>query len=158
MDTQLDQNLHQLRNMQKNNITRMLNALRDAQPALLWTHPQSVTAGLAIAALERLSEFKVLDSHIVTGLRMVDWPARIQHLTRGPLVDRPLREVQLPKGALIGASAAARMLPALLGSPVAGNQGAGWIGTTGYSARSSVRARATHARSSSAAKHRSTML
>ena len=55
-------------------------------PALSGPH-QIGNAGLAIAALEKLSEFKVLDSHIVTGLRMVDWPARIQHLTRGPLVD-----------------------------------------------------------------------
>ena len=55
-------------------------------PALPGPH-QIGNAGLAIAGLEKLSEFKVLDSHIVTGLRMVDWPARIQHLTRGPLVD-----------------------------------------------------------------------
>ena len=55
-------------------------------PALSGPH-QIGNAGLAIAALEKLSEFKVLDSQIVTGLRMVDWPARIQHLTRGPLVD-----------------------------------------------------------------------
>ena len=55
-------------------------------PALPGPH-QIGNAGLAIAGLEKLSEFKVLDSNIVTGLRTVDWPARIQHLTRGPLVD-----------------------------------------------------------------------
>ena len=66
--------------------TSQAGSRRFPLPALPGPH-QIGNAGLAIAGLEKLSGFKVLDSHIGTGLRTVDWPARIQRLTRGPLVD-----------------------------------------------------------------------
>ncbi len=42
-------------------------------------------AGLAIAAVERLP-FVVKTQHVTTGLQMVEWPGRLQRLTRGALV------------------------------------------------------------------------
>jgi dihydrofolate synthase/folylpolyglutamate synthase len=60
-------------------------------PALAGLH-QISNAGLAIAALDRLDDFHVPDSAIALGLRSVDWPARLQRLKSGPLVEL------LPKG------------------------------------------------------------
>lgn len=60
-------------------------------PALTGLH-QISNAGLAIAALDRLDDFHVPDSAIALGLRSVDWPARLQRLKSGPLVEL------LPKG------------------------------------------------------------
>jgi dihydrofolate synthase / folylpolyglutamate synthase len=60
-------------------------------PALAGPH-QHRNAGLAIAALDRLESFDVPDSAIALGLKTVDWPARMQHLQSGPLVE------MLPKG------------------------------------------------------------
>ena len=56
------------------------------QPVLTGSH-QYRNAGLAIAALDRLEGFDVPDSAISLGLNSVDWPARMQHLKAGPLVD-----------------------------------------------------------------------
>ena len=42
-------------------------------------------AGLAIAAVERLP-FAVTAEHVTAGLRMVEWPGRLQRLTKGTLV------------------------------------------------------------------------
>ncbi|MED6309321.1 MAG: folylpolyglutamate synthase/dihydrofolate synthase family protein [Pseudomonadota bacterium] len=55
-------------------------------PGLLGPH-QIANAGLAIACIDKLDEFKVGDEAIAHGLRHVDWPARLQRLTSGPLID-----------------------------------------------------------------------
>jgi dihydrofolate synthase/folylpolyglutamate synthase len=55
-------------------------------PSLIGAH-QIVNAGTAIACLERLSGFDVPTEAIAEGLRHIDWPARLQLLRRGPLVD-----------------------------------------------------------------------
>src|SRR3984893_12009430 len=49
--------------------------------------PQIVNAGTAIACLERLVEFSLPREAIANGLRHIDWPARLQLLRRGPLID-----------------------------------------------------------------------
>mgnify|MGYP003670705026 CR=1 FL=1 len=54
-------------------------------PKLLGQH-QIENAGLAICAL-RQSSLALETSAIDEGLRTVEWPARMQRLTRGPLVD-----------------------------------------------------------------------
>lgn len=55
-------------------------------PALAGRH-QVQNAGLAIACVDALQGFTVDDGAIAVGLRSVDWPARLQRLTRGPLVE-----------------------------------------------------------------------
>ena len=55
-------------------------------PALAGLH-QIANASTAIACLEQLSGFALAASAIAAGLRHIDWPARLQRLTRGPLVD-----------------------------------------------------------------------
>jgi dihydrofolate synthase/folylpolyglutamate synthase len=54
-------------------------------PSLLGAH-QIVNAGTAIACLEQLRDFPVSTEAIAEGLRHIEWPARMQRLTRGPLV------------------------------------------------------------------------
>jgi dihydrofolate synthase/folylpolyglutamate synthase len=44
-------------------------------------------AGGAVAVLERLDGFSLDRDQVAAGLASVEWPARLQHLTRGPLVD-----------------------------------------------------------------------
>ncbi len=60
-------------------------------PSLLGRH-QIDNAGAAIAALEGLPQFKVEAAALAQGLGHIEWPARLQPLTRGPLVKL------LPKG------------------------------------------------------------
>jgi dihydrofolate synthase/folylpolyglutamate synthase len=55
-------------------------------PSLIGAH-QIVNAGTAIACLERLSGFDMPAEAIADGLRHIDWPARLQLLRHGPLVD-----------------------------------------------------------------------
>jgi dihydrofolate synthase / folylpolyglutamate synthase len=55
-------------------------------PSLVGAH-QIVNAGTAIACLERLRDFPLPSEAISQGLRQIEWPARLQHLTRGPLVE-----------------------------------------------------------------------
>ncbi len=55
------------------------------RPALLGAH-QIVNAGLAIACAESLEGFTLAPGHLRAGLAKVEWPARLQRLTRGPLV------------------------------------------------------------------------
>ena len=55
-------------------------------PSLIGAH-QVVNAGTAVACLERLSGFDIPAEAIANGLRHIDWPARLQLLRRGPLVD-----------------------------------------------------------------------
>jgi dihydrofolate synthase/folylpolyglutamate synthase len=54
-------------------------------PSLPGAH-QIANAGTAIACLEQLSDFTIPEAAIAEGLRRIDWPARLQRLTRGPLV------------------------------------------------------------------------
>ncbi|MEI9989268.1 MAG: folylpolyglutamate synthase/dihydrofolate synthase family protein [Rhizomicrobium sp.] len=63
-------------------------------PRLIGRH-QIENAAVAIAALRHANHGWGTDKAIETGLRTVDWPARLQRLTRGPLVD------MAPKGAEI---------------------------------------------------------
>jgi len=56
-------------------------------PSLAGAH-QIANAGTAIACLEQLSGFSLPRDAIAAGLRQIEWPARLQRLTRGPLVQR----------------------------------------------------------------------
>ena len=55
-------------------------------PSLLGAH-QVLNAGTAIACLEKLGGFSVTPAAIAEGLRHIDWPARLQLLRHGPLVE-----------------------------------------------------------------------
>jgi dihydrofolate synthase/folylpolyglutamate synthase len=55
-------------------------------PGLLGSH-QFANAGTAIAATRWLEGFKIDDGAIAQGLRNVEWPARMQRLTHGPLTE-----------------------------------------------------------------------
>jgi dihydrofolate synthase/folylpolyglutamate synthase len=69
------------------------------KPGLLGEH-QFDNAATAIAVLDRLAGFTVNDDAIGTGLHTVQWPARLQRLTRGPLMEklRPGDELWLDGG------------------------------------------------------------
>jgi dihydrofolate synthase / folylpolyglutamate synthase len=54
-------------------------------PSLLGAH-QIINAGTAIACLEQLSGVPLSHDAVAEGLRHIEWPARLQHLTKGPLV------------------------------------------------------------------------
>jgi len=54
-------------------------------PSLLGGH-QIANAGVAIACLEQLQAFPVSSDAVAEGLRHIEWPARLQRLTHGPLV------------------------------------------------------------------------
>jgi dihydrofolate synthase/folylpolyglutamate synthase len=70
-------------------------------PALVGAH-QIDNAATAVACIERLraAQFRIDDAAIAKGLASVDWPARLQKLTRGPLVDAlpPAGELWLDGG------------------------------------------------------------
>jgi dihydrofolate synthase/folylpolyglutamate synthase len=55
-------------------------------PSLPGRH-QIDNAGTALAVLEQLDGFTVDERAIAAGLGRIEWPARLQRLTRGPLVD-----------------------------------------------------------------------
>jgi dihydrofolate synthase/folylpolyglutamate synthase len=56
-------------------------------PSLLGAH-QIVNAGTAIACLEQFQQGLLLSAEAVAkGLRQIEWPARMQRLSRGPLVE-----------------------------------------------------------------------
>ena len=55
-------------------------------PSLLGAH-QIINAGTAIACLEQLRDFPISTEVLGDGLRHIEWPARLQRLTRGPLVE-----------------------------------------------------------------------
>jgi len=61
------------------------------RPVLRGPH-QVANAALAVAALERLKGFTLTELNMAEGLLNASWPARIQHLQKGPLVD------MLPEG------------------------------------------------------------
>jgi dihydrofolate synthase / folylpolyglutamate synthase len=55
-------------------------------PALPGRH-QIDNAGLAVAIVEHLPGFSITPAHLAEGLHRVDWPARLQRLMAGALVD-----------------------------------------------------------------------
>jgi dihydrofolate synthase / folylpolyglutamate synthase len=55
-------------------------------PSLPGAH-QIANAGSAIACLEQLRSLQLPPQAIADGLRRIEWPARLQRLTRGPLVE-----------------------------------------------------------------------
>jgi dihydrofolate synthase/folylpolyglutamate synthase len=65
-----------------------LSTLDLPAPALAGAH-QIDNAATAVACIERLraARFAIDDKAIVKGLATVEWPARLQQLTRGPLVE-----------------------------------------------------------------------
>ena len=48
---------------------------------------QIANAGVAIACLEQLPSLPLPPEAVTAGLRRIEWPARLQRLTRGPLVE-----------------------------------------------------------------------
>jgi dihydrofolate synthase/folylpolyglutamate synthase len=66
---------------------------RDKRGENLWPLPalpglhQIENAGLALATLPLLDGFTILDEAIARGLLAVEWPARLQTLTKGPVVE-----------------------------------------------------------------------
>jgi dihydrofolate synthase/folylpolyglutamate synthase len=70
-------------------------------PALVGAH-QIDNAATAVACVERLraAQFRIDDGAVRKGLASVDWPARLQKLSRGPLVDAlpPASELWLDGG------------------------------------------------------------
>ena len=70
-------------------------------PALVGAH-QIDNAATAVACIERLraAQFRIDDAAVRKGLASVDWPARLQKLSRGPLVDAlpPAAELWLDGG------------------------------------------------------------
>jgi dihydrofolate synthase / folylpolyglutamate synthase len=70
-------------------------------PALVGAH-QIDNAATAVACIERLraAQFRIDDAAVRKGLRSVEWPARLQKLTRGPLVEAlpPASELWLDGG------------------------------------------------------------
>jgi dihydrofolate synthase/folylpolyglutamate synthase len=58
---------------------------RDMPPPALAGHHQFGNAALAIAAAEELTDFAFTSAQMRQGLLDVEWPARLQRLTHGPL-------------------------------------------------------------------------
>ncbi len=56
------------------------------KPGLLGSH-QIANAALAVACAAQLEEFGLDDASIARGIATATWPARLQRLTRGPLVE-----------------------------------------------------------------------
>jgi dihydrofolate synthase/folylpolyglutamate synthase len=56
------------------------------RPSLLGAH-QIANAGTALACLESLPPSVMPPGALAQGLRQIEWPARLQRLTRGPLVE-----------------------------------------------------------------------
>jgi dihydrofolate synthase/folylpolyglutamate synthase len=54
-------------------------------PSLLGAH-QIINAGTAIACLEQLRALPLPRKAVAEGMRRIEWPARLQRLTRGPVV------------------------------------------------------------------------
>src|SRR5262249_15156596 len=75
-------------------------------PSLAGAH-QIANAGTAIACLERLGSLPLRSEAVAKGLRQIEWPARLQRLTRGPLIEKipPGWELWLDGGHNPGAGA-----------------------------------------------------
>ena len=63
-------------------------------PGLVGNH-QRDNAGIAVASLDQMPEFTVLDSALRVGLTQVEWPARLQLLASGSLTRNVPLDVQL---------------------------------------------------------------
>jgi dihydrofolate synthase/folylpolyglutamate synthase len=63
-------------------------------PRLPGAH-QIVNAAVAIAALRKATGFTIEDRALEDGLMSVDWPARMQRLTRGPLVNAAPKDAEI---------------------------------------------------------------
>ncbi len=61
--------------------------LLDLPPPRLYGRHQFENAGLAIAALRAIKQFKLAPAAYEAGVAKADWPARMQRLTQGALVD-----------------------------------------------------------------------
>jgi dihydrofolate synthase/folylpolyglutamate synthase len=63
------------------------NGIRDLpKPSLLGSH-QIANAALAVACATQLEEFGLADAALAAGVARALWPARLQRLTKGPLVE-----------------------------------------------------------------------
>ena len=88
-------------------------------PALAGTH-QIDNAGLALACLERLPSYPVDERSMWHGLARATWPARLQRLSEGPLIEAvpPTWEVWLDGGHnRLAAEALAGWASAMCGGP-----------------------------------------
>jgi len=63
------------------------NGLLDLPPPRLYGRHQYENAGLAIATLRALDRFRIPHAAYETGIAKADWPARMNRLTQGALVD-----------------------------------------------------------------------
>jgi dihydrofolate synthase / folylpolyglutamate synthase len=63
------------------------NGLLDIPPPRLPGRHQFENAGTAIATLRALPQLGVTAAHIEAGIQNADWPARLQRITRGKLLD-----------------------------------------------------------------------
>lgn len=88
------------------------SAYRLPRPGLPGPH-QIVNAGTAIACARALEGFSFSETALAAGLGQVDWPARLQRLTRGPLLDLLPPETELwldgAHNAMAGAALAAAL-------------------------------------------------
>jgi dihydrofolate synthase / folylpolyglutamate synthase len=62
-------------------------AAHDLPPPALPGRHQIDNSGLAIAVTEIVQGFAITPAHLATGMRTVEWPARLQRLARGRLAD-----------------------------------------------------------------------
>ena len=62
------------------------DGLLDLPPPRLYGRHQFENAGLAIAALRAIKQFKLAPAAFEAGMAKADWPARMQRLTQGALV------------------------------------------------------------------------
>lgn len=62
------------------------HAFKLPRPALPGPH-QIVNAGIAIACARQLQGFDIPETALAAGLRGIDWPARMQRLREGPLIE-----------------------------------------------------------------------
>lgn len=56
------------------------------KPNLIGPH-QFTNAGQAVVMARQLDGFKITDAHLRTGITHADWPARLQRLHHGPVID-----------------------------------------------------------------------
>ena len=64
----------------------VVNGISFPKPNLMGEH-QYANAATAIAALKKQTRFNITDDAMHTGLQNAEWPARLQQLSKGPLVD-----------------------------------------------------------------------
>ncbi|HLT76972.1 MAG TPA: Mur ligase family protein [Ferrovibrio sp.] len=91
-------------------------AYRLPRPALPGPH-QVVNAGTAIACARALDGFRFSETAFAAGLRQVDWPARLQRLRAGPLIELLPQDAELWLDGAHNAMAGAALAAALDGMP-----------------------------------------